>query len=112
MKMRTRQAVKVDASTNNIPTAFSTAAGSLVMTGIALGRHLAIINETQSRLQVNYVTGTDAATPTVATAYVPAAAASSFSTLVLDDVQLESQLFIASDSGTAISAGTVEVMVW
>lgn len=105
------KSVKIDSSSTNIPSGFSTAAGSLVLTGIARADVLTIINETQSRIAVNYTTASTSSAPTLVDAYVPAAAASSFAGLALDSCQIASNIYIKSDTGSAISSGVVTVSV-
>lgn len=113
VESRTSKSAKVVCASTNIPTGFShSSAASLVLTGIAYAVHLAVINETTSRIAINYTHGDATSSPTTVEAYVPAGGASSFSAIALDELKLSSTVFIKSDSGSAISSGTVELFVW
>lgn len=113
LESRTSKSNKITCSSTNIPTGFSHAnSASLVLTGIAYAVHLAVINETTSRIAINYTHGDSASSPTVVDAYVPAGGTGSFSAIALDELKLSSVVFIKSDTGSAISSGTVEIFVW
>jgi hypothetical protein len=102
---------KISAALDNIPTAFSAAAGSRALTGLYNKGYssLMVLNETNARISV---ATTDATTgpPSAATAekvWVLAHGTASFDRFpVLDSI------YIQSDDGSPITKGTVEVMVW
>lgn len=108
---KTVKAVKVDASSSNIPTAFSTAATSLVVTGVSRADVFTIVNTCTSRLAVNYTHGSSDSAPTLVDLYIPAALTGSFSAIVLDNCQLSSTIYIKSDEASAISSGVVTISV-
>lgn len=103
--------VKVAAGTNNIPTSFDTTAGSRVATGLANKgyTHAMIVNETAGRISV--VLNGDSVVPpasgSTAKAFVLPTAVATF-----DDVTIGDAIYIQSDTGSAISAASVEIMVW
>lgn len=108
---KTVKAVKITASSSNIPTAFSTASTSLVVTGIARADVLTIVSTCTDRLAINYTAGSETSAPTNVDLYIPAAAASGFAGYVLDNCQLSSTIYIKSDTGAAISSGVVTISV-
>lgn len=102
---------QITCSSNNVPTSFSTAAGSKILTGLANAGRLSlyILNETAQILGcVN--TDDDSGTPSSSSTqkfYVPA-----FGFVILDSVKLYNNLFIQSEgtgtsSASAISSGKV-----
>lgn len=111
MATNTCKAVKIDASSNNIPTGFSTAAGSLVMTGVARATRLCVQNYQADRLAINYTAGDASNAPTVVQEYVPPGTSSIPGVIVLDNCQVSSTVYIKSDSGSVISSGVVTVSV-
>lgn len=101
---------KVTASTNNVPTAFSTGAGSLVLSGLQ-GKaydHLMIINETSTQISVISDPSATTAPSASSTARVFVAANG---TATFDKFPIFDAVYIQSE-GSAISSGTVEVQVW
>lgn len=113
LEKRTHKSFKVTASSTNIPASFDFAnAASLVLTGVAYAVHLTVVNETTTRIKVNHIHGDATSSPTQITFYVPAASSGSFVAAVNDGIQVSSTVFIASDSGSAISSGTVYGWVW
>lgn len=100
---------KIDASLTNIPTDFDKDdPASLVYQGARLVKTLAIINYSLSVLKVNYSHGLTGSSPTEVDAYVPAAIdGGGPGCLVLDNMILSPTLYIASDSGAAITTGIV-----
>lgn len=100
---------KIDSSVNNIPTSFSTAAGSLALPAIS-GRQqtLVLINESSSRIAVNVSQNSATTAPTsVVDAYIPAAPANGFSSVTLDLPVLSGTVYLKSDTGSAITSGLV-----
>ena len=102
----------LNTATNNVPTAFSTAAGSLVLSGILLARGLCIVNETTSRISINFRQGSTTSAPTLRQAYVPAAPSGSYSSLTMDNVDVSSTIYIQSESGSVITVGHIYGWVW
>lgn len=100
---------KVDASVNNIPTSFGTGAGSLVLTDIKNVKHMRVSNSTTGRLAIHYRGKT---TPSSALLYVSAAPASGEVIEFFDDIEIGPSVYIRSDTGAAITTGTVTVSVW
>jgi hypothetical protein len=91
---------KVDAATNNIPTSFSTAAGSQVLTGLTFPTELCIVNETAGRIGINNQTSSGSA-PTGTSHYLPANSFACF------DKRFARRVFVRSDTGSAISSGVI-----
>jgi outer membrane protein assembly factor BamB len=113
LEKRSTKSVKVVASVTNIPAAFSFSnPASLVLTPVSNAQHIAVLNYTTSRLQVAFKTGSDSSNPTQTDFYVPEGTLTVPSALVFDDAQIEGHVFIASDTGAAITAGTVIVNVF
>jgi hypothetical protein len=111
LERRTIKAALVNAASTNIPTAFSTAAGSKVLTGIARGRAISIVNYTDTMLGVNY-THTDPTTaPTEVEGFVPPKGEQDFAASTKDGVQMTGQIYIQS-MGAAITSGNVTIEVW
>jgi len=102
------KAFRLDASSSNIPTSFTTGAGSLVMTGGANKGFFAIINYCTANLAVNYTWNDTATSPTLVDAYVPAAVSGGGpGVLCLDNSLVSNTVFIASDSGATLASGIV-----
>lgn len=112
---KTPKSVFIDASSSNIPTGFSTAATSLVVTGIARADVLQIISTVSSDwLAVNYVQGSVSSAPTEVTLYVPPSATGlgQFSSVTIDNCQLSSTIYIKSKTASApITSGSVVINV-
>jgi len=108
---KTVKAVKIDASSTNIPTAFSTASASLVVTGIARADVLTVVSTCANRLAVNYTQGSVSSAPSSVDLYIPAAVTGSFAAVVLDNCQLSSTIYIKSDETSPISSGVVTISV-
>lgn len=105
---------KIVSSTNNIPTAFSTAAGSLALSGLSTYatnyKNLMVLNETAGRLLVSTTNSVSDAVPSSSstqTVYVPASGTYTFSNVLILD-----KVYIQSDTGSAISTGNVQIQVW
>lgn len=98
----------VDSSVNNIPTSFSTAAGSKVLSGAQITGQgeLTIINETGTRLAVNVTGGDPTTAPTAVDFYVPAAVSGSFTSKTVDMPATSGVVYIKS-MGSTISSGLV-----
>lgn len=103
---------KIDSATNNIPANFSTAAGSLALSGITRAQGIAIVNYTTSRLRVNYTHGSTASAPTVVEGYVPPRGTADFAASAKDNLLISSTVYIASDTGSPITSGVVTIEVW
>lgn len=101
------QSASVTASSNNIPTAFSQAAGSKVLTLISASR-IRVSNQTGTK--ISFVTSSDCSNSPSSTSSsrlrVEAGEISS-----RDDIVLYSCLYLQSE-GSAITTGTVDVEVW
>ena len=82
------------------------------MTGIALARGFAIINSTSSALAINYQGSSETSPPSTVLAYCPEAPSGSYSTVVMDNVEIGPNIYIKSDSGSAISSGLVRIFIW
>lgn len=116
VERHTRLSFRVNSASDTIPTSFSTAAGSLVLSGIALARGLIIVNETNSRIAINYKTGSTTGAPSSGQsnvdAYCPAAPSGTFSSVSIDNVDVSSTIYIKSDTGSTITSGLVYGWVW
>lgn len=99
--------VRVDASVNNIPTAFSTAAGSKVIQGVPNVRSILIDNRSSSEIAVNCQSGSTTA-PTTQTANIYVAGTTQ---VAIDNAYLNTTCYIRSMTGGAISSGTVAIML-
>lgn len=108
---KTVKSVKIDASSSNIPSAFSTAATSLVVTGISRADVLIIQSTCTDRLAINYTAGSVSSAPSAVDLYIAAAPASGFCGMAFDNCQLSSTIYIKSDTGAAISSGVVTISV-
>lgn len=109
LENRTTKAGKVVSGTNNIPTGFSTAAGSLILTGVVFAEGIYIDNRTAGAIAVNYSSFSASAAPSASDVdlYVNA------NTVVnLGPTSIGSVVYIQSDTGSAISSGTVTVSVY
>lgn len=100
---------KVNAASNNIPVAFSTAAGSRLLSGLLPGlyKHLSIVNETL--VQISFLNQNSATAPSASSSnrvFIPAGAG-----IIMDNFRVQDAIFIQSE-GSAITIGTVEVTVW
>jgi hypothetical protein len=104
------KSAKIDAATNNIPTDFSTAAGSLAIQDAVSGRKgIAIYNGSSSRLAVcvSHHSATVAPADNVnATLYVPATTG-----IAIDNVYCGKTVYIRSDE-SLITSGVVTVSLW
>ena len=98
---------QVDASADNIPVAFDDTDAGSKMQGCSPGKQLIIHNETASR--VAFGIGLTATEPTSDHGFVVAN-----TTTAKDAVTLSngSFIYIRSDSGSPISAGTVSAECW
>lgn len=102
---------KVVASTNNIPTTFDTSAGSLIFTAPSAGL-LEIINTTNSVLivaQTSHPTTVPSNSDSKGQNYIPAAPTSGSAGWVKDGfiVTLGDKIYLRSDSGSAVTTGSV-----
>ena len=106
---------RLNSATSNIPASPSTAAGSLVLTGIAGSKHIKICSEATTRIRYSYSTNSATTAPASATDYdgiIPAASSGSFVCETKDGIALKNSLYIWSDSGSAISSGLVYGDAW
>lgn len=103
------KAGKIAAASNNIPVAFDTTAGSLILSAVGGKRysHLKCENETATRIAIATAEGVTAPSSTATTIiYIPA---NNFR--ILDEFTVLDKVYVQSD-GSAISSGTVECEVW
>jgi hypothetical protein len=107
---RTPYSAQIIASTNNIPTAYSSAAGSVIIaSGLLKYRfhHVAVINETASEISF-CVSATGVPSSTTNTrVFIPAN-----TTFVADQFIMQDSAYIQSETGSAIVVGQVEVQFW
>lgn len=103
----TGKTATVDSSANNIPTTFSTAAGSNVINGLKnlYYSHLACLNGSSSDVVVAYAN--PGVTPTLANHICPANAF-----VVFDDSKVLDGVYLQSDTGSTISSGKVKINVY
>jgi hypothetical protein len=98
--------VQINCATDNVPTSFSTAAGSKILTGLANAGRLSlyILNETAQIISgVN--TDDDSGTPAQSSNqrfYIP-----SFGFVILDNCKLYNNLFIQSEGTGTSSRSTI-----
>lgn len=108
--VRSPLSAQIVASTNNIPTAFSSAAGSVIVTNGLLRfryHHVAIINETSSEISFVCSNSGVPASTTNTRVFIPAN-----TSFVADSFVVGDSAYIQSESGSAISSGQVEVQFW
>lgn len=105
------KSVVVNAATTNIPTAFSDAAGSLVMQGLSGGyyQNLMVINETNS--PVSILTLPEVSTAPAATVTGERLHCVSFGATAFDNVSLFDNLYIQSEDNT-VNSKKVKITVW
>lgn len=99
----------VDSSSNNIPTTFDTSAGSLIVDGAPNASELSFINGT-SGVVVGTINAKNQAVPssTVATnrrCFMVAPSTSSMQNMLHLKVEPGDQIYIRSDTGSALSSG-------
>ncbi len=103
------KSAEVIASTNNIPTAYSSAAGSKLVTGMnsLYYSHVMIFNETTSRIA--WTSAGPNTTPSSSSiyGYCPGSTFCAW-----DDIKIFDSRYIQSDTGSSIRTGTVEINVW
>lgn len=103
---------KVVASVNNIPTSYDETAGSLMFTGASTSV-LEIINTTNSVLAIAVVsapqTPVSSITSNRSQFYIPAAPTSGSAGWVKDNfkITLNDRVYLRSDSGSAVTTGSV-----
>ena len=107
LENRTAKTAAIVSGTNNIPTAFSTAAASLALQGISFAENLLVVNGAASALVLNIDAGSPTSAPTTDNLRVPASA-----TVQFNNVKLSSTVYVRSDTGSAISSGTVAFSCW
>lgn len=105
------KSVVIDASSTVVPTAFSNAAGSLVMQdlGDKYFQHIMVLNETKSPISVltiPEVSAAPAATVTNQRLHVASSGAAAF-----DDISVFDNLYIQSEDNQ-IGADKVKIMLW
>jgi hypothetical protein len=105
---------RIDTSSTNIPTAFSSASTSKVITGLgSLGfEHFKILNDTSSRLAIT-LTDVDSGVPDSSTTVNTSQDfIASTSTEFKDDIWVYDTVYIRSDTGSAITSGIVVLEFW
>lgn len=92
-----------------IPTTYGTSSQSLVLSDVAYADHLMIINETGGRIAVQVKNNDAVNAPSSGDGelYCFANGITAF-----DDCYISQTIYIRSDSGSAITSGSVEIMVW
>lgn len=100
---------KIDASVNNIPTSFGSGAGSLILQNISNAKHIRVSNRTQGQIAIHYRGKTTPSSPLI---YIAAAPASGEVIEFYDDIEVGPNVYIRSDTGSAITTGVVTVSVW
>lgn len=101
---------KIDSSTNNVPTAYSTAAGSLALTGITgLNQQtLTFVSEIAGRIAVCVSQNSSTTAPTSQVdLYIPPAPSGGFSAVTIDLPNVASAVYLKSDTGSALTSGVV-----
>lgn len=93
--------IYLDSSSSNIPTAYSSAAGSKIKTFVKAVAEICIYNGSSSEIAVNFQNGTSAATPAVDNFILAA------STGLCRDKNIGAALYIRSRTGVAISSGKI-----
>lgn len=104
---RTPVSGKIVPGTNNVPTSFDTTAGSLLISNVTLAKNLKISNTAGGRLKINYQGSSSASAPTTVLAYIE-----SNENKTWNDIQLGSFVYVASDTGSALTTGAVTGEVW
>lgn len=113
-------ASKIVASDNNIPTTYGTGAGSLLVSSLPSSRQIEIINTCESVLVVSVGPPSDDQVPnSVITTnrkqlYIPAAPTGSSAGWVKDffSIRLGDRIYVRSDTGSAVTSGTVYINLW
>ena len=102
---------KIVASSNNIPTAYSTGAGSMIVSGLSGASELTITSSCEAPIVGNYSHPSDTTAPTDADIefHLPAAPTGQSVGRVITDAAIGAAIFLRSDSGAAITAGTVRI---
>lgn len=97
---------KVTASSNNIPTAYGTGAGSQFLTGISDCSHISVTNNTSSDIAVSLESPTCAST-NADDVFVAASSVGWF-----DNVSINKVVCVRSDTGSLITSGDIKVSAW
>ena len=101
----------INAATNNIPTAFSTAAGSNIMNGLSGANsysHCMALNQTSGMISICFSPiGVTPSSSSTARLYLEPNQGAAW-----DDLPIFDGCYIQSESGSTLSTGSVQVMVW
>ena len=100
--------VRVDASTSNIPTSFSSGATSQVITGVLRVRSVLIDNRSSSEIAINCSTGATVVPADTANTNMYVAGTSQ---IAIDDALTGGTCYIRSMTGSPISTGTLVIML-
>ena len=108
----------IDASSNNIPTTFDETAGSLIASSLPAGVRIAFVNTTESVLAFSVADYSAAPSSVIGTnrnqGYIPAAPTGGTASIVLDGIVVSNggRIYVRSDTGSAVTAGELRVMIW
>jgi hypothetical protein len=108
----TSKYVTAGSGSSNIPTAYSTSlANSLVMTGLSGNgySHIMVLNNTTAMISL-LSTESSSSAPSSSTnqkMYVSASGTGAW-----DDVSVFDAVYLQSESGSSLTSGTVQIMVW
>lgn len=103
------KAFKIVSSTNNVPTSYSTGAGSLALSGISGPQQtLTLVSEIAGRIAVCVSQNTGATAPTTQVdLYIPPAPTGGFSSVTIDLPNVSAAIYLKSDTGSALTSGSV-----
>lgn len=109
--------VKVDSSASNIPTTPSLAAGSLVFQNLMVNpgnqpvpySHLQVINSIAGAIKLIFV---EAGSPVPQANSTQGVYVAGESSVWLDGVSILDDVYMISDTGSALSSGIVRINIW
>lgn len=104
--------IVVDTSSSNLPTAYTTAATSLKLSGLPVSpeRHFMLTNETAGRICCHVVPGSVSSAPSSSDGTELCAPASTIK--AWDVIPVHRGVFCRSGTGSTISSGTFMLEVW
>lgn len=112
VESRTVLSFKLDCSVNNVPTSYSAAPGSRILTGVRYSTGIEFLNYTTHDLYVNFYDGDDTTIPTRDQMYIPNAGGGDFASKTRDNVKLAANIYVRSVDGSPITTGHIVVEVW
>lgn len=98
--------VRVNAASNNIPTAFSTGAASLVLQGVRQPTAVFVENRTTSEIAINCSASATSAPAATGSNVLYVNASNAWA---IDSTYLTGNCYIESNTGSAITTGVVQI---